>query len=79
MIDDNELLRQLLSNMVIEHPLPWKVEQDWTWEVYDASGKLVVKLGSYDAATTLLEKAESARKRIDSALDGLGLDEPENL
>ncbi len=33
----------LLATFRLEHPLPWRLDQDWTEEIYDAKGKLVLK------------------------------------
>lgn len=38
-----EVLHYLVHGKIVEHPLPWKIETDWTTEVHDAHGKIVMK------------------------------------
>lgn len=33
----------VVREAVAKHPMPWKVEADWTWEVIDANGDIVAK------------------------------------
>ncbi|HEX5774562.1 MAG TPA: hypothetical protein VFY28_01200 [Candidatus Paceibacterota bacterium] len=37
------VLVQLIRPLLKAHPLPWKVEHDWTKEVHDADSAIVMK------------------------------------
>lgn len=39
-----DLARHLVRPLIARHPLPWRVEYDWTVEVYDAKDQIVMKL-----------------------------------
>lgn len=45
-----ETLRPIVESMRARHPTPWRVEDDWTSEVIDASGAVVAKFSSRRAA-----------------------------
>ena len=48
----------IVRNVMLSHPLPWRVEQDWTWEVIDAKGAVVAKCMTYARATAVVALAE---------------------
>jgi hypothetical protein len=58
-----ELAAHLVSPMIEKHPIPWRWEEDWTIEIYDAKGILVTKLMNLAQAEELIafatELAES--------------------
>ena len=49
-----DLARHLVRPLITKHPLPWRLEYDWTVEVYDAKGGLVMKLMNDTQAQELL-------------------------
>jgi hypothetical protein len=49
-----ELARYLVRPLIAKHPLPWRLDYDWTVEVYDAKGQLVMKLMNATQALELL-------------------------
>ena len=49
-----ELARHLVRPLLARHPLPWHCEVDWTAEVTDASGAVVIKLPSTALADELI-------------------------
>lgn len=49
-----ELARHLVRPLIAKHPLPWRLDYDWTVEVYDAKGGLVMKLMNDTQAQELL-------------------------
>ncbi len=49
-----ELARHLVRPLIARHPLPWRVDFDWTVEVYDAKDQLVIKLMSAGQAQELI-------------------------
>ena len=52
--------------VLLDHPLPWRMEQDWTWEVYAADGHLVAKYPDYKDAEALIAWAETERANLDN-------------
>jgi hypothetical protein len=52
-----ELARHLVRPLITKHPLPWRLEYDWTVEVYDAADRLVIKLMNAAQAQELCEFA----------------------
>ena len=49
------LLSRMLLGAILEHPLPWRVEQDWTSEVTDADGTIVVKCQTAEEARAIID------------------------
>lgn len=49
-----DLARHLVRPLIAKHPLPWRLDYDWTVEVYDAKGCLVMKLMNATQAQELL-------------------------
>jgi hypothetical protein len=49
-----DLARHLVRPLIAKHPLPWRLEYDWTIEVYDTKGGLVMKLMNDAQAQELL-------------------------
>ena len=49
-----ELARHLVRPLIAKHPLPWRLDYDWTVEVYDAKEGLVMKLMNDTQAQELL-------------------------
>ena len=49
-----ELARHLVRPLLDRHPLPWRCEVDWTAEVTDAAGDIVIKLPSTALADELI-------------------------
>lgn len=52
-----ELARYLVLPLISKHPLPWRVDHDWTAEVFDAKGQLVIQLMTDAHALELIEFA----------------------
>jgi hypothetical protein len=52
-----ELARHLVRPLIAKHPLPWRLDYDWTVEVYDATDRLVIKLMNAAQAQELCEFA----------------------
>lgn len=50
----------------INHPLPWRIEIDWTVEVHALDGHIVAKCSTYKEAESVIEWAEEQQKIIDS-------------
>jgi hypothetical protein len=52
-----ELQDQLIWSIILNHPLPWRIEQDWTVEVIDFKGNIVAKFMTFSAAEEIIEIA----------------------
>lgn len=75
MTDDHAwLLCGFVSAIVDGHQWPWKIEQDWTWEVIDASGQVVTKCQRRSQAEALIELAREIREE-QAAIEMMGLDD----
>lgn len=48
------ITEHLVENLVKHHPLPWKIEKDWTWKVLDRDGGEVIKCQTQDQADILM-------------------------
>jgi hypothetical protein len=71
------LVRRLLSS----HPLPWRIEHDWTVEVIDANNRVVEKFMNDAMANDLIAAAvvvhandEKGRAEVDALLAEYGID-----
>lgn len=53
-----ELARHLVRPLIDKHPLPWRWERDWTFEVLDAKNEIVVKLMTAAHAEELIAFAD---------------------
>jgi hypothetical protein len=54
------------------HPLPWRVERDWMYEVLDAAGALVVKCETPEMAEDIV--AEAVRLSAERAAAAIEID-----
>lgn len=55
--------RHLIRGLLDRHPWPWTVEQDWTFEIYDRTHELVIKLPlNHPEAGELMEAASKIAK-----------------
>jgi hypothetical protein len=54
-LDSPERIRALVDR----HPLPWTIDQDWTWEVIASDGTCVEKKMTYGDALAFVTLAES--------------------
>lgn len=54
-----------LRELLIQHPLPWHVDQDWTWEVVDARDSSVESgFTSWHEADQYIEAARKAAQHL---------------
>jgi hypothetical protein len=49
-----DLAQHLVEPLIAKHPLPWRIEYDWTVEVYDARDHIVIKLMTSAQAQELI-------------------------
>lgn len=70
-IDYPAITRLLMYVTLDRHPLPWRVERDWTYEVLDVAGAVVVKCPTPEIAADVVAEAEridADRKRFAAAV-----------
>ena len=49
--------RRLVHHLMTGHPMPWHLEIDWTVEVTDSKGEIVIKCMHVDEANEIIELA----------------------
>lgn len=71
----------VIGKLLDQHPLPWRIDYDWTVEVYDARGSLVIKLPNDALASELIAVCEAqhaanlaAQVEVDALLGERGAD-----
>jgi hypothetical protein len=71
---DNELalLRLVFETQLRRHPLPWRVERDWTFEVKSLDHAIIAKCMTHEQATAIISLAEEI-KASRSALEDIEL------
>ena len=62
-----DLARHLVRPLLAKHPLPWRVDFDWSTEVYDAKDRIVI--------TFPRTQATLAQELIDFAIELSAYDE----
>jgi len=63
---NNLVLREVFFQVLLVHPLPWKVERDWTYEVIANDGVIVAKCKSNEDAETVIEFAKEFKAKLDA-------------
>lgn len=58
MAAEHAALRFVLLHALLSHPLPWRVDQDWTWEVLAADGATIAKCRTPEQAQAVVSLAE---------------------
>ena len=69
-----ELARHLVRPLIAKHPLPWRLDYDWTVEVYDAKDQIVTTLMYGHAGQELIDFANEV-----AAYDARGAAEAKKL
>lgn len=57
----------VFANQLREHPLPWRIDRDWSWEVLASDGVVIAKCQTYMEAQIIVDLAE--RFRVDMNLN----------
>lgn len=77
-----EWARELLFRQIMKHPLPWRIDEDWTKEVIAADGACIAKFQTYAQAQEMIDAAEALRayliertKKADEEIRALGYEE----
>lgn len=69
-------LQELLAYAVLVHPMPWRIDQDWTKEVLDRNGDCVAKFMTVAEAQELidaamaLKTAQSTDEQVEAFING---------
>ena len=66
---DLDALRDMLWHAVLLHPLPWRIEQDWAWEVIAADGTTVAKCQTPARAQAVVATTEAMMAEMADAGD----------
>lgn len=61
-----QVARDVVFRRMLEHPLPWHVERDWTHEVIAADGAIVAKCSGDARAAAVIALAERIRAELDA-------------
>ena len=59
-----EPCEDLAFQVYLDHPLPWKIEQDWTVEVIAADGHIVAKCSSTEKAQRVIDWANAKEREM---------------
>jgi hypothetical protein len=65
-LDYEAMARSLIFNQMLAHPLPWRIETDWTFEVMASDNYIVAKCGTRDGAEQIIDLANQIRAEIDA-------------
>jgi predicted alpha-1,6-mannanase (GH76 family) len=65
-VDYEKMARHLVFNQILAHSLPWRVEQDWMYEVTASDGYIIAKCPTEDEAEQIIELANQIRAEIDA-------------
>jgi hypothetical protein len=58
------LARDMVFHQMLYHPLPWRIDHDWTVEVVASDNHIIVKT-DYETAREVVALAESIQKELD--------------
>lgn len=58
--------RDVVAHALVLHPLPWRVEHDWTYEVTAADGTIITKCQSPERAQAVVTMAEDLQAEWDA-------------
>lgn len=54
----------IMFHLVLYHPLPWHIEQDWLLEIIDAHGKEVLKCADINIANEMIELSQKYKQEL---------------
>lgn len=74
-ITDGDIVRRIISFQIICHPLPWEVEEDWTFEVKAKDGTVIVKTPTRSEADRVIEIAVEVDRQMRAYSDEWMIDE----
>lgn len=66
-MNKEELLKSVFDRIIhhatLNHPLPWRIELDWTVEVFDANNKMVCKFMTTEEADCFIKLASDSAEQ----------------
>lgn len=62
----DKMVRWLLIHQLINNPLPWTVDRDWTYEVKASNGVVIAKCPTHAEAQEIIKAAETIKRELDS-------------
>lgn len=62
-----QTLLLVLDHLLLEHPLPWRIDRDWTYEVLASDNTVIAKCKEYSEAEFLLQYAVKRRAYTEEA------------
>lgn len=60
----DRITRLLLVNRILAHPLPWRIERDWTYEVIAHDGAIIAKCPNYEEAAIIVDWANNLDREL---------------
>jgi hypothetical protein len=67
---DQVALRDVVFQLTLKHPLPWRVESDWTEEVVASDGHCIAKCAETETAEAIIATANRIAAELKQASDG---------
>jgi len=64
----SDIAHDVVLHNLIHHPLPWRVERDWTYEVTAADGTIITKCMSHERAMAIIALAEKLQNDLNTPL-----------
>lgn len=55
-----------MRRCLLDHPLPWRVERDWGYEVTAADGAIIAQCKTPERAEAVIALAEQIRSTLDA-------------
>lgn len=62
--DFRDIAEAVVFQQMLRHPLPWRVEHDWTYEVTAQSGHIIAKCMTEEAAERIIAFAQSIMSEL---------------
>lgn len=66
--DALDMIDDLVRHAVLHHPLPWRIEDDWTREVTAKDGTIIAKCMTHARAAAIIATAEKIRAELDAPM-----------
>lgn len=60
----DRLLRLLMIHQIVTHPLPWRIERDWTYEVTAHDGAIIAKCQNCEEAAIIVDLANNLDREL---------------
>ena len=66
------IAREMVFHQTLDHPLPWRIDQDWTHEVKASDGHVVAKCHTREQAEQIIALAIHIHASIAKSADDFG-------